>query len=308
MTNAPSPSTVMVSGEGPGSGRVRPGLRCRPRVRCGPRSAAACTVRAISSSSVVPSSTHATATRAAAGVLCALGREPSIPAPVAADPLRNPPRRDSHLAADVTLQPAQSFSSPSGESPHMTQTATAPAAPTTASNAVMNHRQILLVIYGLMAGMFLGPSTRRLSGPRSARSATDLHGSTAGLGHDRLPHREHDHDADLRKLSDIFGPTTAVPDGDRPSSSSARSRRVVLDLDAHAAGFRALQGPSPPRPDVASPLANHGRHARPARAREYQGYFPRGVRHLERHRPLVGGVLRRFGRTALQSPAGAGCS
>ena len=50
----------------------------------------------------------------------------------------------------------------------MTQTATAPAAPTTASNVVMNHRQILLVIYGLMAGMFLGrprPDDRRHRDP-----------------------------------------------------------------------------------------------------------------------------------------------
>lgn len=58
----------------------------------------------------------------------------------------------------------------------MTQTATAPAAPTTASNVVMNHRQILLVIYGLMAGMFLGALDQTIVGTAIRTIGDDLHG------------------------------------------------------------------------------------------------------------------------------------
>ena len=58
----------------------------------------------------------------------------------------------------------------------MTQTATAPAAPTTSSNAVMNHRQILLVIYGLMAGMFLGALDQTIVGTAIRTIGDDLHG------------------------------------------------------------------------------------------------------------------------------------
>ena len=127
----------------------------------------------------------------------------------------------------------------------MTQTATAPAAPTTSSNAVMNHRQILLVIYGLMAGMFLGALDQTIVGTAIRTIGDDLHGldqqawvTTAYLIASTITTPIYG------KLSDIFGRRplflTAIGIFIVGSFAASFSSSMLM-----LAGFRALRVSAP---------------------------------------------------------------
>ncbi|WP_133765773.1 MDR family MFS transporter [Amnibacterium kyonggiense] len=154
----------------------------------------------------------------------------------------------------------------------------------------MSHRQILLVIYGLMAGMFLSALDQTVVGTAIRTIGDDLHGldqqawvTTAYLITSTIATPIYG------KLSDLFGR--------RPLYIFAISIFVVGSLAASfstsmlmLAGFRAIQGIGAGGL-MSLPLAIMGDMLAPRERAKYQGYFLAvfGVSSLVG--PLVGGLF-----------------
>jgi EmrB/QacA subfamily drug resistance transporter len=168
----------------------------------------------------------------------------------------------------------------------VTSTDTAPAA----SGDVMTHRQILLVIYALMAGMFLSALDQTIVGTAIRTIGDDLHGldeqawvTTAYLITSTIATPIYG------KLSDIFGrrplyifAITVFVAGSLLSSFSTS----MLML----AGFRAVQGIGAGGL-MSLPLAIMGDMLAPRQRAKYQGYFLAVFGVSSVIGPLIGGLF-----------------
>jgi EmrB/QacA subfamily drug resistance transporter len=165
------------------------------------------------------------------------------------------------------------------------------AAAVTNSGGVMSHRQILLVIYGLMAGMFLASLDQTIVGTSIRTIADDLHGlsqqawvTTAYLIVSTIATPIYG------KLSDIFGRRPlfiiAISVFLFGSLLSAFFATTMYEL----AAFRAIQGLGAGGL-MSIPLAIMGDMLAPRERAKYQGYFLAvfGVSSLAG--PLIGGLF-----------------
>ncbi len=164
------------------------------------------------------------------------------------------------------------------------------AAPERANGAVMSHRQILLVIYGLMAGMFLSSLDQTVVGTAIRTIGDDLHGlneqawvTTAYLITSTIATPIYG------KLSDVFGR--------RPLYIFAITVFIIGSLMSSfstsmfmLAGFRAFQGIGAGGL-MSLPLAIMGDVLAPRERAKYQGYFLAVFGVSSVLGPLVGGLF-----------------
>ncbi|HXR44618.1 MAG TPA: MDR family MFS transporter [Pseudolysinimonas sp.] len=154
----------------------------------------------------------------------------------------------------------------------------------------MNHRQILLVIYGLMAGMFLSSLDQTIVGTAIRTIGDDLHGldqqawvTTAYLITSTISVPIYG------KLSDIFGRRPLFIFGIAVfllgSLASSFSTSMLM-----LAGFRALQGIGAGAL-MSLPLAIMGDILAPRERAKYQGYFFAVFGISSVVGPLVGGLF-----------------
>ena len=170
----------------------------------------------------------------------------------------------------------------------MSNAATATATPT--ESPILTHRQILFIIFGLMAGMFLSSLDQTIVGTSMRTIADDLHGlsiqawvTTAYLITSTIATPIYG------KLSDLFGR--------RPLFIIAITIFLIGSLAAGfaqdmymLAGFRALQGLGAGGL-MALPLAIMGDILAPRERAKYQGYFLAVFATSSVIGPLVGGLF-----------------
>lgn len=158
------------------------------------------------------------------------------------------------------------------------------------SKPIMTHRQILLVIYGLMAGMFLSALDQTIVGTAIRTIGDDLHGldqqawvTTAYLITSTISTPIYG------KLSDIFGRRPLYLFGISVfilgSLLSSFSTSMLM-----LAGFRAVQGIGAGAL-MSLPLAIMGDMLAPRERAKYQGYFLAVFGVSSVVGPLVGGVF-----------------
>jgi len=166
----------------------------------------------------------------------------------------------------------------------------APSAPSTLTKPVMSHQQILLVIYGLMAGMFLSSLDQTIVGTAIRTIGDDLHGldqqawvTTAYLITSTIATPIYG------KLSDVFGrrplyifAITAFIIGSLLSTFSTSMYML--------AAFRAFQGIGAGGL-MSLPLAIMGDILAPRDRAKYQGYFLAVFGVSSVIGPLIGGLF-----------------
>lgn len=174
----------------------------------------------------------------------------------------------------------------------MSHSSAAPAVspPATGSSVVMTHRQILLVLYGLMAGMFLSALDQTVVGTAIRTIGDDLNGlslqawvTTAYLIVATISTPIYG------KLSDIFGrrPLFLFAIGIFIVGSILSSFSTSM---VELAGFRALQGLGAGGL-MSMPLAIMGDMLAPRERAKYQGYFLAVFGVSSVLGPLIGGLF-----------------
>jgi EmrB/QacA subfamily drug resistance transporter len=191
----------------------------------------------------------------------------------------------------VSLQSTQQFGGSMSQSASMPSGSQARKAAVKDSGGIMTHRQILLVIYGLMAGMFLASLDQTVVGTSIRTIADDLHGlseqawvTTGYLIVSTIATPIYG------KLSDIFGRRPlfliAISIFILGSVLSGFFSETMYEL----AAFRAIQGLGAGGL-MSIPLAIMGDMLAPRERAKYQGYFLAvfGISSLVG--PLVGGLF-----------------